>query len=182
MSDFTRRNQKARPSPLCLPSTPYLSMAPKPFFFIFLSGSSFSSFSFFSLTFSLPFSFFFSFSFGFLIFLALCSASSSSEFPWGADSQFRAPWPEWELLSDRPSVRREKSIRVGQGHSQLVYQEKLNVKYRGMTKTLQSSTLPCGYLYPLKRQLPKSGYFKEGLLLGGGNNWFSQWYERFDTR
>lgn len=132
MSDFTRRNKrKQNKTNFAFKASPYLSMAPNPFLFIFLSGSSFSSFCFFSLTFTLPFSFFFSFSFVFLTFLALFSTSSSSAFPWGADSQFGAPWPEWELLSDRPSVQREREKKInthGQGHLLLVYQEKLKCK------------------------------------------------------
>lgn len=133
MSSFIRRKKtKPKQSNPTLPSKagPYLSMAPNPFFFIFFSGSSFPSFCFFSLTFNLPFSFFFSFSFVFLTFLALFSAFSSSEFPWGADSQFRAPWPEWELLSDRPSAQKEKKKKIN-AHSQgllSVFQEMLKHK------------------------------------------------------
>lgn len=131
MGDFTPGSQhmptKAKSA---FQAGPYLSMAPSPFLFIFLSGSSLSSFCFFSLPFALPLSFFFSFSFVFLAFLTLLSRSSCSELPGGADSQFGAPWPECELLSDSPSVQRKHSHAHGQGHPTFASQEELKCKTR----------------------------------------------------
>lgn len=153
--------------PSAFTAGPYLSMAPKPFLFIFLSASSCSSFSFFSLTFSLPFPFFFSFSFVFLMFLAFFSTLSSSGFPWGADSQFRAVWPERELLSDRPSVERKINTH-SRALTTSIYKIHQNVKYRRNTSTLCSAE-PHGYLYPLKIGFLSPGYFKQGLRLGVGH-------------